>query len=95
MQISLWPAIDANELLHCHPNAGSKIKLDNLVYEPPRDGPTLWEIGIPDRTAAEFYVPDANPKLVNRLFINHTDKFVLINSHCLLFQFQFQCQPHC
>ncbi|KAK9285701.1 hypothetical protein L1049_024900 [Liquidambar formosana] len=54
---------------------GSKIKLDNLVYEPPRDGPTLWEIGIPDRTAAEFYVPDANPKLVNRLYINHTEKF--------------------
>lgn len=42
--------------------------MGSLVYEPPRSGPTLWEIGIPDRTAAEFYVPDASPQLVNKLF---------------------------
>ncbi|XAR73520.1 Rhamnogalacturonan endolyase [Bertholletia excelsa] len=55
---------------------GSEIRLGNLVYYPPRAGPTLWEIGIPDRTAAEFYVPDPDPGLVNRLFINSTtDKF--------------------
>lgn len=53
----------------------SKIKLDVLVYEPPRNGPTLWEIGIPDRTAAEFYVPDPNPTLINPLYKNHPDKF--------------------
>ncbi|KAH6837516.1 Rhamnogalacturonate lyase family protein [Perilla frutescens var. hirtella] len=54
---------------------GSQLPIDDLVYYPPRNGPTLWEIGIPDRTAAEFYVPDPNPGLVNRLYINHTEKY--------------------
>ncbi|CAK9156016.1 unnamed protein product [Ilex paraguariensis] len=54
---------------------GSRIRLGNLVYNPPRSGPTLWEIGIPDRTAAEFYVPDPNPTLMNKLYIDRTDKF--------------------
>ncbi|XP_050381717.1 probable rhamnogalacturonate lyase B [Argentina anserina] len=47
---------------------GCNIKLDNLTYEPPRNGPTLWEIGIPDRTASEFYVPDPYPTLLNKLY---------------------------
>ncbi|WCJ32020.1 Rhamnogalacturonate lyase family protein [Euphorbia peplus] len=56
--------------------AGSRVKLGSLVYVPPRNGPTLWNIGIPDRSAAEFYVPDAYPTLMNRLYTNHTtDKF--------------------
>ncbi|CAL0319286.1 unnamed protein product [Lupinus luteus] len=55
--------------------SGSNINVGELVYEPPRDGPTLWEIGIPDRTAAEFYVPDPNPKYINKLYVNHPDKF--------------------
>ncbi|KAI3725621.1 hypothetical protein L1987_65412 [Smallanthus sonchifolius] len=50
---------------------GCDINLGNLVYEPPRDGPTLWEIGIPDRSAAEFLVPEPNPKYVNQLFVNN------------------------
>nr|XP_027089915.1 probable rhamnogalacturonate lyase B isoform X4 [Coffea arabica] len=54
---------------------GSDIDVGELVYEPPRDGPTLWEIGIPDRSAAEFYVPDPNPKYINPLYVNHPDKF--------------------
>ncbi|XP_043811011.1 rhamnogalacturonate lyase B-like [Manihot esculenta] len=49
---------------------GSNIKLGVLTYDPPRNGPTLWEIGIPDRTAAEFYIPDPNPTLINKLYIN-------------------------
>ncbi|KAL6184532.1 hypothetical protein ACLB2K_045933 [Fragaria x ananassa] len=49
--------------------------MGELVYEPPRDGPTLWEIGIPDRSAAEFYVPDPNSKYINSLFVNHPDRF--------------------
>ncbi|EXC11824.1 hypothetical protein L484_009236 [Morus notabilis] len=49
---------------------GARIELDSLVYEPPRNGPTLWEIGIPDRTAAEYYVPDALPTLANRFYLN-------------------------
>ncbi|XP_027356036.1 uncharacterized protein LOC113865571 isoform X3 [Abrus precatorius] len=55
--------------------SGSYMELGELVYEPPRDGPTLWEIGIPDRSAAEFYVPDPNPQYINKLFINHPDRF--------------------
>jgi len=54
---------------------GSEIYVGELVYEPPRDGPTLWEIGIPDRSAAEFYVPDPNPLYVNRLYLNHSDRY--------------------
>ncbi|GAB4839481.1 hypothetical protein Ancab_029005 [Ancistrocladus abbreviatus] len=50
--------------------AGSKFDMGDLVYEPPRDGPTIWEIGVPDRSAAEFYVPDPNPKYINRLYVN-------------------------
>ncbi|XP_048331249.2 rhamnogalacturonate lyase B [Ziziphus jujuba] len=55
--------------------SGSDIDMGDLVYEPPRNGPTLWEIGIPDRSAAEFYVPDPNPKYINKLYLNHPDKF--------------------
>ncbi|KAF3447273.1 hypothetical protein FNV43_RR12453 [Rhamnella rubrinervis] len=55
--------------------AGVDMNVGILVYEPPRDGPTLWEIGIPDRTAAEFYVPDPNPKYINKLYLNHPQKF--------------------
>nr|XP_028950266.1 probable rhamnogalacturonate lyase B isoform X2 [Malus domestica] len=55
--------------------SGCDIDMGDLVYEPPRDGPTLWEIGIPDRSAAEFYVPDPNPKYINKLFVNHPDRF--------------------
>ncbi|ANM60517.1 Rhamnogalacturonate lyase family protein [Arabidopsis thaliana] len=54
---------------------GSKISLGDLVYEPPRDGSTLWEIGVPDRSAAEFYIPDPNPSFVNKLYLNHSDKY--------------------
>ncbi|KAJ4962148.1 hypothetical protein NE237_022087 [Protea cynaroides] len=51
---------------------GSKVNLGDLIYEPPRQGPTLWEIGIPDRSAAEFYVPDPNPKYINKLYVANT-----------------------
>ncbi|KAG6397547.1 hypothetical protein SASPL_143716 [Salvia splendens] len=43
-------------------NPGSSVKIVNLVFDPRRNGPTFWEIGIPDRTAAEFFIPDPNPK---------------------------------
>ncbi|KAI4308657.1 hypothetical protein L6164_031712 [Bauhinia variegata] len=55
--------------------SGCEIDVGELVYEPPRDGHTLWEIGIPDRSAAEFYIPAPNPKYINRLYINHPDRF--------------------
>lgn len=53
--------------------SGLNISLGNVVYEPPRDGFTLWEIGVPDRTAAEFYIPDPNPNFVNKLYLNRSD----------------------
>ncbi|WJX63385.1 rhamnogalacturonan endolyase [Trifolium repens] len=62
-----------NEVLKITP--GCEINRGDIIYEPPRDGPTLWEIGIPDRSAAEFYVPDPNPKFINKLYIDHPDKF--------------------
>ncbi|KAL5559929.1 hypothetical protein UlMin_036140 [Ulmus minor] len=48
--------------------AGVKIHVGDIVYKPPRDGATLWEIGIPDRSAGEFYVPDPNPNYLNDYF---------------------------
>ncbi|GJN07079.1 hypothetical protein PR202_ga24872 [Eleusine coracana subsp. coracana] len=53
---------------------GGNITLGNLVFEPPRSGPTLWEIGVPDRSAAEFMVPDVDPKFANKLFMNKDKK---------------------
>ncbi|GAB4847199.1 hypothetical protein Ancab_026209 [Ancistrocladus abbreviatus] len=50
--------------------AGCHISLGNLIFKPSRNGPTLWQIGIPDRTAAEFYVPKPDPKYENTVFSN-------------------------
>ncbi|XP_030455890.1 rhamnogalacturonate lyase B isoform X3 [Syzygium oleosum] len=50
---------------------GSAINLGILIYNPPRHGPTLWEIGVPDRTASEFYVPEPYPTLMNNLYTNN------------------------
>lgn len=63
-------------VLNIMQHAGCEINVGDIIYEPPRDGPTLWEIGIPDRSAAEFYVPDPNPKYINKLYIDHPDKLV-------------------
>ncbi|GFY87700.1 rhamnogalacturonate lyase family protein [Actinidia rufa] len=54
---------------------GNEIKLGNLVYDPLRIGPTIWEIGFADRTAAGFYVPDPYPDRINHLYIDHPDKY--------------------
>ncbi|CAO2147519.1 unnamed protein product [Urochloa humidicola] len=53
---------------------GCAIELGDIVFFPPRSGPTLWEIGVPDRTAAEFFIPDVDPKYANWLFL-HKDKY--------------------
>ncbi|XP_065872226.1 probable rhamnogalacturonate lyase B isoform X2 [Euphorbia lathyris] len=60
-------------VLHISP--GTNFCIGDVVYEPPRNGTTLWEIGIPNRTAAEFYVPDPNPLYINKLYLNHTERF--------------------
>ncbi|GAA0186311.1 lyase [Lithospermum erythrorhizon] len=62
---------DAN--VHIRP--GSNIKLENLIFEPPSSGPMLWEIGIPDRTAAEFFVPPPISTLMNKLYSENPEKF--------------------
>ncbi|XP_050107211.1 uncharacterized protein LOC126586411 [Malus sylvestris] len=54
---------------------GTQTQLGNLTYVPLRDGPTLWEIGYPDRTAIDYYVPDVNPIYVNKLFLNSPEKY--------------------
>ncbi|KAG9149624.1 hypothetical protein Leryth_023237 [Lithospermum erythrorhizon] len=54
---------------------GSNIKLENLIFEPPSSGPMLWEIGIPDRTAAEFFVPPPISTLMNKLYSENPEKF--------------------
>ncbi|KAM7275215.1 hypothetical protein ACFE04_017081 [Oxalis oulophora] len=54
---------------------GCNIKLSVIDYKPPRNGPTLWEIGYPDRTAGEYFIPDPYPNLMNPLYKNHPDKF--------------------
>ncbi|KAH9611925.1 hypothetical protein KSS87_014543 [Heliosperma pusillum] len=54
----------------------SAIDLGDLVYEPLRNGPTLWQIGFPDRTALEFYVPEPSRLFVNKLYTdNDVNKF--------------------
>ncbi|KAG6399822.1 hypothetical protein SASPL_141307 [Salvia splendens] len=53
---------------------GSVIQIGNLVYNSLRNGPTLWEIGITDRTGSEFYVPDPTPGLINKLYLKSTQK---------------------
>ncbi|CAL4902470.1 unnamed protein product [Urochloa decumbens] len=49
--------------------AGGAVDAGDLVFEPPRSGPTLWEIGVADRSAVEFYVPDADPRYASKLFL--------------------------
>ncbi|KAK4381167.1 hypothetical protein Sango_2991100 [Sesamum angolense] len=41
---------------------GCIVEARNVVFEAPRKGATLWEIGVPDRTAAEFFIPNPDPK---------------------------------
>ncbi|OMP01641.1 hypothetical protein COLO4_11705 [Corchorus olitorius] len=54
---------------------GNKIDLGSLIYDPPRNGPTLWEIGIPDRKAAEFFIPDPYPTRMNRICKDPADRY--------------------
>ncbi|RID54516.1 hypothetical protein BRARA_G01831 [Brassica rapa] len=51
---------------------GREIDVGAILYEPPRIGATLWEIGKPDRTAAEFYIPDPDPTLSTKLYLNNS-----------------------
>ncbi|KAK4356337.1 hypothetical protein RND71_025308 [Anisodus tanguticus] len=52
---------------------GSNIELGSLVYKPPRNGATLWEIGVPDRTASEFFIPSPPPQYKVHKYQNDTE----------------------
>ncbi|MCD7456965.1 hypothetical protein HAX54_033732 [Datura stramonium] len=52
---------------------GSSIELGSLVYNPPRNGATLWEIGVPDRTAAEFFIPTPPPQFKVHVYQNNSE----------------------
>lgn len=54
---------------------GLSVELHDLIFEAPRYGKTVWEIGVPDRSAAEFFIPDPDPKYVNRLFLDHPERY--------------------
>ncbi|KAJ8543971.1 hypothetical protein K7X08_025589 [Anisodus acutangulus] len=52
---------------------GSIIKLGILVYKTPRHGATIWEIGVPDRTAAEFFIPNPPSQYKVHKYQNDTE----------------------
>ncbi|KAI3451280.1 hypothetical protein Pfo_007945 [Paulownia fortunei] len=54
---------------------GSNVQARNVVFEAPRKGATLWEIGIPDRTAAEFFIPNPSPKFKIHPYPKPVEKF--------------------
>ncbi|RCV36339.1 hypothetical protein SETIT_7G310700v2 [Setaria italica] len=64
---------------------GCAIDLGDLVFLPPRSGPTLWEIGVPDRTAAEFFIPDVDPRYANRLFLHRDMQYGLWERYAELY----------
>nr|GEW34253.1 probable rhamnogalacturonate lyase B [Tanacetum cinerariifolium] len=64
---NIYPWIDG--FIGCH------IEVGDLVFEPPGDGLTLWEIGIPDRSAAEFYIPNPDPMFSNKFLDNDQNRF--------------------
>lgn len=56
-------------------DSGSNVDVRDVVFDAPRKGPTLWEIGIPDRTAAEFFIPPPDPKFKIHSFPQPVQKF--------------------
>jgi Polysaccharide lyase family 4, domain III len=51
----------------------------------------MWEIGVPDRSAAEFFIPDQYPIYMNNLYTN-MEKYVvshpdLLTSSCEISNF--------
>ncbi|XP_047340187.1 probable rhamnogalacturonate lyase B [Impatiens glandulifera] len=47
---------------------GFTTRLNHLLFKPPRVGVTLWEIGYPDRSSQEFYIPNSDPYYSNYIF---------------------------
>lgn len=55
--------------------ANCGIAIGDLVYEPPIDGPILWEIGILDPPFVVFVVPDQKPNYISYLYVIHPAMF--------------------
>ncbi|KAL6565376.1 hypothetical protein OROGR_002327 [Orobanche gracilis] len=53
----------------------SNVTATNVIFKAPREGPTLWEIGIPDRSAAEFFIPDPDPEFKIHNYTVPIEKF--------------------
>lgn len=58
----------------------SSVRAENVVFDPPRNGATLWEIGIPDRSAAEFFIPDPHSKFKIHPYKLPVEKFDAISN---------------
>ncbi|PIA55234.1 hypothetical protein AQUCO_00800159v1 [Aquilegia coerulea] len=56
------------------PGCSCVIDVGDIVYKPPRNGPTVWEIGIADRSSGEFYIPDPAPKYINKLYLTRPNR---------------------
>ncbi|EYU30913.1 hypothetical protein MIMGU_mgv1a018512mg [Erythranthe guttata] len=54
---------------------GSNIQATNVVFDAPRNGPTLWEIGIPDRSAAEFFIPNTDSRFKIHQYKKPVERF--------------------
>lgn len=63
---------------------GSNTNVRDMVFDAPRNGPTLWEIGIPDRTAAEFFIPDPDPRFKMHQYPRPVEKFESIEIEPIL-----------
>eukprot|EP00897_Mesotaenium_endlicherianum_P010878 jgi/Mesen1/9819/ME000007S09888 len=46
-------------------SAGQTVSLRVLTWKPTRLGPTVWEIGTPDKSSGEFFCPVLNPRNLN------------------------------
>ena len=57
--------------------AGGFVDLSSVLFIPPRNGPTIWEIGIPDCSAAEFFIPNPDITRENRLYFYSDFSFSL------------------
>ncbi|CAL1367707.1 unnamed protein product [Linum trigynum] len=53
---------------------GNEINLGQVMFKPPRNGPTVWELGIPNRSAKEFFIPNPDPKALNKFWLDKPDQ---------------------
>lgn len=74
-------------------NLGCKKNVGNVVFKAPRDGATLWEIGIPDRSAAEFFIPGQEPKY--KIHKYNARGFEKYNFNFYIHMYKYTCDVSC